>query len=513
MAQVFISYTEEDGNVAAAIARGLETAGVTAWYYQRDTLPGESYLRQINTAIASCEVLAVVISNDALGSKQMTNEIVQGLELKRPFVPLLCGLSHADFQRLQPEWRAAIGAAASIQIPRDGVPVILPRLLSGLARLGVVPKADQKPPAPTVSGNVQSEMGTPDRTVGATPLRVDLTATFDRTSYQPDEDPLVYCLTKLRVRNETSGAENSPEDDGPGVDVALVLDVSGSMDKPNRYPLLCEAVSRLLLGLGSQDRISVTLFTDRSETVVPFISVEHTASDPERVVRAMNESGLLFGPRTNLAPGLRLALEGFGTIARSQGRVRRAYILTDGELHDAPECEGVLNGFRPQKVEVHVYGFGDTFNAAALKQLVSDQIGGTVKPIVNEEDITRTFAHVAKVNRGLVGNNATLQATFSPGVACGDAWVFQPHGRYLGPIRDRRVEHVIGGIENGRWYSLLVEIRLPPGSEPVGAVEASWTTGEERISHQIEVAPVRNEGSATPVPEIRRCRRSPSPQS
>jgi hypothetical protein len=218
----------------------------------------------------------------------------------------------------------------------------------------------------------------------------------------------------------------------------------------------------------------------------------------------MKESGLLFGPRTNLAPGLGLALEGFGARARSGGRVRRTYVLTDGELHDTPECETVLNEFRPRSIEVHVYGFGDAFNAAALKQLVSDQIGGTVKPIANEEDITSTFAHVAEVNRRLVGHNAKLQATFSPEVACGDAWVFQPHGRYLGAIRDRRAEHLIGGIENGRWYSLLLEIRLPTGSGPLGTVEASWVAGDERASNQIEVTAVRKEGAETPVPEVRR---------
>ena len=112
-----------------------------------------------------------------------------------------------------------------------------------------------------------------------------------------------------------------------------------------------------------------------------------------------------------------------------------------------------------------MYGFGDEFNAVALKLLVSDQIGGTIKPIVNEEDIARTFAHVAAVNRRLVGTDAKLEATFSPEVACGDAWLFQPQGRYLGAIRDRRLEHVIGGIESERWYSLLLELRLPPGPE------------------------------------------------
>ena len=288
----------------------------------------------------------------------------------------------------------------------------------------------------------------------STPPRVELITIFDHEAYPAGEDPLVYCLAKVRVATGSESPDGRSEDDGSGVDVALILDVSGSMDKPNRYPLLCKAVRQLILGLGSQDLVSIVLFTDRSKVVLPFTSVEKADLSPEQVILAMNESGLLFGPRTNLAPGLSLALAGFATTKRSADRVRRTYILTDGELHDTTECERVLGNFRPEMIEVHVYGFGDGFNAAALKQLVSDQIAGTVKPIVNEEDITRTFEHVAQVNRKLVGNNAKLEVAFSPEVTCGDAWVFQPHGRYLGAIRDRQVEHLFGGIEAGRWYSL-----------------------------------------------------------
>ncbi len=334
--------------------------------------------------------------------------------------------------------------------------------------------------------------------------QVTLITSWDRTSYPPGEDSLAYCLAKLRLGTDELSSAISPKSDGPGVDVALVLDVSGSMDKPNRYPLLCDAVRRLVIGLGPQDWISVILFTERSETVIPFMPAEEAASDPDQIIQAMNDSGLLFGPRTNLAPGLHLALEGFRSRAILEGRARRTYVLTDGELHDVPECENVLTGFRPHSIEVHVYGFGDEFNAVALKLLVSDQIGGTVKPIVNEEDITRTFAHVAAVNRRLVGADARLEASFSADVACGDAWLFQPQGRYLGAIRDRRLEYVIGGIESGRWYSLLLELRLPPGPEAVGFVEVSWSAGDERVNRRTEMIPVRTEGASTVVPEVRR---------
>jgi hypothetical protein len=261
--------------------------------------------------------------------------------------------------------------------------------------------------------------------------------------------------------------------------------------------------SEVRFGLGPQDRVSVTLFTDKAKTVVPFICGDAAAEDLDLLIQAMNESGMLFGPRTLLAPGLRLALDGFGPPDQTSGRVRRTYILTDGELHDTSECETVLCDFRPRPAEVHVYGFGDGFDAAALKRLVSDQIGGTVKPILKEADIVATFAHVAAINRRLVGKEGTFAVTFQPEITCGDAWVFQPSARYLGPTHGRQVEHIFGGIEAGRRYSVLLEVRLPTGPEPVGVVQVGWIEKGSFASYKIEVAPPRGAGGS-PVPEVRR---------
>jgi TIR domain/von Willebrand factor type A domain len=492
MAQVFISHTAEDGRFAELIAYALDQAGLTSWHYQRDTLPGLSYLHQISRAIEDSQVLIVIVSNDSLGSEQMTNEIVHGFELKKPFVPLLWNLSHADFQKRQPEWRAAFRAATTLQIPPEGVEPILPRIISGLTQLGVVPQVTVQPLLPSVVApkSLVSEptpVGAPGRDESKL-ARVHIAATFDQSSYPLGSDALAYWLAEFRLTMEGEVVE-----DGPGADVALVLDVSGSMDKPNRYPLLCQAVRRLVSGLGHDDRVSVTLFTDRAKTVVPFVSGEAAAADPERIVDAMNESGLLFGSRTLLAPGLALALNGLGPVARSEGRVRRTYVLTDGELHDPDACEVALEGYRPKLVEVHVYGFGDGFDALSLKRLVSDQIGGTVKPILNEEGIVKTFSHVATVNRRLVGQAGTLSVTFPPGVVCGDAWVFHPNARYLGAIQDRRVNHLFGGFEAGRRYSLLLETRIPSDSDLVGILKADWIEKDLHRYEEIEVKVSRGE--------------------
>src|SRR5688572_2206874 len=117
MKQIFISYVEEDGEVARAIAAGLEKAGYPTWYYERDSLAGANYLWQTGEAIEQARALLLLISPASIGSRQVTSEVVRAYECGKLFLPVLHGLSHAEFQKQQPVWRQAVGAAASVRIP------------------------------------------------------------------------------------------------------------------------------------------------------------------------------------------------------------------------------------------------------------------------------------------------------------------------------------------------------------------------------------------------------------
>jgi hypothetical protein len=133
----FISYVEEDSKVVSEIATGLEKAGYTTWYYERDSIPGLSYLLQTAQAIEKSQAVIVLISNYSLKSNQVTSEIIHAHEFCKPFIPVLNGISHVEFQNRQPEWREAIGSATSISVTEKGVPAILPRIIFGLKALGV----------------------------------------------------------------------------------------------------------------------------------------------------------------------------------------------------------------------------------------------------------------------------------------------------------------------------------------------------------------------------------------
>ena len=158
MATVFISHAEEDQALALDIARGLEQAGYSTWYYERDSSPGLSYLLQVHRAIEACQVVVLVISSRALGSNQVTAEVVRAHETGKCFVPVRTGISHEQFQRRKPEWNMAVGAAGSIAVPPDGVAAILPQIIEGLGLLsaeregrGAAPArvAAETPPRPT----------------------------------------------------------------------------------------------------------------------------------------------------------------------------------------------------------------------------------------------------------------------------------------------------------------------------------------------------------------------------
>jgi Mg-chelatase subunit ChlD/predicted Ser/Thr protein kinase len=318
-------------------------------------------------------------------------------------------------------------------------------------------------------------------------LAVRLQPVFDRDGYPHTEESTAYCLLELEVRPEKSSVDGGEE--GVTADLMLVLDVSGSMDTPDKYPLLRRALVEFLQHLAPDDRVGIAIFSAGAELVLRPAPGAEVARVAPAILERMDHSPLTFGGATQLAPGLRHALAALeGLPARDS--VRRVYVLTDGELHDTEACRQVLADFRPSKTEVHVYGFGTGFDAAALKRLVSDQLGGSVKPICNEQDIINTFAHVAKVNRRLTARDGVLTLEFDPAVVCGDAWTFRPQERHLGRIEHRRVVRELGGLEANRTYTFLVEVGLPPDSGPrtrLAQVRLTWGNGGQRAEYRVEL--------------------------
>jgi Mg-chelatase subunit ChlD len=474
---IFISYVEEDTPIALAIVGRLERAGYSTWHYQRDSLPGLSHLIQTARAVEDSQAVVVVISPESIGSSQVTSEIVHAHEQRKPFIPILLHLTHGEFQRRQPEWAQALGASASIRIPPEGVSEILDRIVMGVAALGIRPAGTVASAKSADRTERHDGDGSAGPSTSAGTLQVQLGATFDTNAYPVDRDCLAKMLVQLQVHSRA----------GVNADVGLLLDASASMDAPDRYPLLRQAVRAFLQRVEHDDHVSIALFSTGVDVVLEPTPGAKAAARVEGILRRMDESPRLFGGATRLAPALEQALQIITDTSRGDA-VRRIYVLTDGEIHDTEDCGRVLTCFPDQRVEVHVYGFGTEFDPIALRQLIGTQRGGSVKPICSEQDVVRTFEHIADMARRLVARDAVLSIEFGPDVVLGDAWAFRPQERYLGPVREGRIVRELGGLEAGRTYAVMVEVRLPPGLAAhtmIGEATLAWTQDSGQGRHAV----------------------------
>lgn len=121
MADIFISHVEEDADVALAIADALEAAGFSTWYYERDSTPGAKYLIEVGEQIDQAKAVLLLISSAALSSNEVTVEVARAHIRRKPFLPILRGVSDAGYKRRQPEWETAMGTTVSVPLPEAGV--------------------------------------------------------------------------------------------------------------------------------------------------------------------------------------------------------------------------------------------------------------------------------------------------------------------------------------------------------------------------------------------------------
>jgi len=150
--KVFVSYVEEDGDVAQELARGLEAAGYSTWYYQRDCPSGTSYLVEISKAIERCDAFLLLISPHSCdGPDEITGEAVRAYKSRKKKIPVLYQMTHDEFEARQRssdqirEWGQIMAASSGVAIGAAGVGAIVPRIAAGLRAGGMLPDLEILP--------------------------------------------------------------------------------------------------------------------------------------------------------------------------------------------------------------------------------------------------------------------------------------------------------------------------------------------------------------------------------
>lgn len=76
---VFVSHASQDARIAVRVAMGLKAFDYDTWYDDWELLPGDSIVERIEAAIASTDVLLVLLSKSSVDSKWVRRELSAGL--------------------------------------------------------------------------------------------------------------------------------------------------------------------------------------------------------------------------------------------------------------------------------------------------------------------------------------------------------------------------------------------------------------------------------------------------
>lgn len=135
--RIFISHVEEDAPLALTMAERLERNGYSTWYFERDSLPGISYLEETGKAIERCKAFLLIISKDSLGSHQIDLELERAFEESKTIIPIRRGVSHPEFQNRRPLWKQIIGTRTSIEVDMEHVDLTVTRIREALKQLDI----------------------------------------------------------------------------------------------------------------------------------------------------------------------------------------------------------------------------------------------------------------------------------------------------------------------------------------------------------------------------------------
>jgi hypothetical protein len=76
---VFVSYAQADKNVARQVAEALQDAGLLVWIDAWELAPGDSIAQRIEEAIASSDILLVLLSQNSVASQWVQKELSAAL--------------------------------------------------------------------------------------------------------------------------------------------------------------------------------------------------------------------------------------------------------------------------------------------------------------------------------------------------------------------------------------------------------------------------------------------------
>ena len=197
----------------------------------------------------------------------------------------------------------------------------------------------------------------------------------------------------------------------PRANLVFLVDTSGSMNEPNKLPLVKQSLSLLLDELGPQDTVSIVTYAGTAGTALEPTSVGNKA----RIQAVIDRLGA--GGSTAGAEGIRQAYNLAKANLDPKG-VNRVILATDGDFNVGITNQDELKGFvereRDKGIFLSVLGYGMGNYNDALMQVLAQNGNGVAAYIDTIGEARKTLVEEASSTLFPIAKDVKIQVEFNP---------------------------------------------------------------------------------------------------
>lgn len=197
----------------------------------------------------------------------------------------------------------------------------------------------------------------------------------------------------------------------PAANLVFLIDVSGSMNEPNKLPLVKQSLRLLVDKLRPDDHVAIVVYAGASGLALPSTAASHKTEILEEIDR------LEAGGTTNGALGIQLAYD----IAKAnfvQGGVNRVILATDGDFNVGVSSEGELVRLIEEKAKSGVFlsvlGFGTGNVKDTTMEQLADKGNGNYAYIDTLAEARKTLVEQVGGTLVTIAKDVKLQVEFNP---------------------------------------------------------------------------------------------------
>ena len=197
----------------------------------------------------------------------------------------------------------------------------------------------------------------------------------------------------------------------PKANLVFLIDVSGSMDEPDKLPLLKSAFRLLVSKLKPDDTVSIVTYAGNAGTVL----MPTKATEKEKILSAIDnlEPGGSTAGEAGIKEAYKLAQQSF-----VKDGVNRVMLATDGDFNvgqtDDEDLKRLIESERKTGVFLSVFGFGRGNLNDQMMQTIAQNGNGTAAYIDTLAEAEKVLVEDASSTLFPIAKDVKIQVEFNP---------------------------------------------------------------------------------------------------